>query len=106
MFKHNRELFNKKATEMTTQHAQTNQVRPLKPLVEAAGSAGGGEEGDTLTQETEGPSQRRDSFSSDDSFSDGDSSSEEDVDGVAPSKDDAGSDEEGADPPIKRRRQT
>ncbi|KAE8888986.1 hypothetical protein PF005_g17269 [Phytophthora fragariae] len=112
IFKHNPELFNKKAMEMTTQHARTTQVHPPKPAPETnvadAEDDGSAVKEEALTQETEGPSQRRGSVSSDDSFSDGGSSSEEEADHSAADDIDAtgSEDEEGGDPPNKRRRQS
>ncbi|EEY65550.1 ubiquitin-conjugating enzyme E2, putative [Phytophthora infestans T30-4] len=106
-FKHNRELFNRKATEMTVQHARNAPIRQPKPSVKTTTAVSGGdqmesEEKDPPTQDTQAaevPSEPRDSVSSDDSFSDGDSSSEE--------KDDDTADTEAwdPDPPTKRRRQ-
>ncbi|KAI9996015.1 hypothetical protein PInf_013193 [Phytophthora infestans] len=106
-FKHNRELFNRKATEMTVQHARNAPIRQPKPSAKTTTAVSGGdqmesEEKDPPTQDTQAaevPSEPRDSVSSDDSFSDGDSSSEE--------KDDDTADTEAwdPDPPTKRRRQ-
>ncbi|POM81470.1 Ubiquitin-conjugating enzyme E2 [Phytophthora palmivora] len=109
IFKHNRELFNKKATEMTIQHARDTQMYQVK--VDSETTADSGECGrlkdedakaEALTQDTEIAeisSQRKESISSDDSFSDGNSSSDE--------ADDVHSDneEKHINPPTKRRRQ-
>ncbi|KAG7391243.1 Ubiquitin-conjugating enzyme E2 T [Phytophthora pseudosyringae] len=113
IFKHNRELFNRKATEMTVQHARNTQVHHPKPSADMSvnrseGESVADEEFDPPTQDTqvaEVPSQPRESESSDDSFSDGGSSSEEDDGGSADDGDVAGDKETDANPPAKRRRQ-
>ncbi|KAG6958373.1 hypothetical protein JG687_00009429 [Phytophthora cactorum] len=112
IFKHNRELFNRKATEMTTQHARNTHVHQPRPPVDTTtvlieGDATKDEEDDPPTQDTqlaEVPSQSRESVSSDDSFSDGGSSSEEE-DGDFADTEDKEAEEEDPDPPTKRRRQ-
>ncbi|KAG7387385.1 Ubiquitin-conjugating enzyme E2 T [Phytophthora boehmeriae] len=109
VFKHNRELFNQKATEMTAQHARGTEAHAVKATHETKLEPDDGpcsheekEEdcADPPTQETEGPSQHEESVSSDDSFSDGNSSSENENGSTS---DFDKNDEE--KPPSKRRRQ-
>ncbi|ETI44100.1 hypothetical protein L917_10665 [Phytophthora nicotianae] len=101
IFKHNRELFNRKATEVTMQHARNTPVH--QPSVDmTARDNMKDEEEDPPTQDTqvtEALSQPRESESSDDSFSDGGSSSEEE------DSDPADTEDNNLDPPTKRRRQ-
>ncbi|KAL4152450.1 hypothetical protein PRNP1_009380 [Phytophthora ramorum] len=109
IFKHNRALFNQKATEMTMQLARATTTKPQAEATAASTEAAHleTEEIDTLTQDTveaEVPSQRKESVSSDDSFSDGNSSSE--GEGVDSGKEvDQATEEEAETPPTKRRRQ-
>ena len=91
IFKHNREMFNKKATKLTAQHARATQVRQSKPLIEAASLLSEGDnlvddDADLATQDTQGAEallQTRKSVSSDDSFSDDISSNEGESDDSA-----------------------
>ena len=110
-FKHHRELFNKKATEMTAQYARGTQVCRPKPPVEATsvrGEDNGTENSaaDSMTQDTqaaEARSQTNDSALSDDSLSDGMSSdAEEEWDAAGDEDFDAKGD---SHPSAKRRRQ-
>ncbi|RMX62957.1 hypothetical protein KXD40_002260 [Peronospora effusa] len=108
IFKHNREMFNKKATELTAQHARTTQVRQSKPLIEANVSEGDNvvdDEADLATQDTQGAEalQTIESVSSDDSFSDGISSSEGESDDSAADGNN-NDDENDFEQPTKRRR--
>ncbi|CAI5746182.1 unnamed protein product [Peronospora destructor] len=110
IFKHNCEMFNKKATELTAQHARTTQVRQSKPLIEAAFSLSEGDdsvddEADLATQDTQGAEalpQISESVSSEDSFSDDISSSEEESDDSV--ADENTNNENDVEPPTKRRR--
>ncbi|RLN95800.1 hypothetical protein BBJ28_00011022 [Nothophytophthora sp. Chile5] len=115
IFKHNRELFNKKAMEMTIQHARASDVhqptstdtKDTKPKAVNEEASAVVEDADAATQATDALSQREDSVSSDDSFSDGNSSSEaEDEESVSGDGSFSGEDEDKeANPPNKRRRQ-
>ncbi|RLN85513.1 hypothetical protein BBJ28_00011091, partial [Nothophytophthora sp. Chile5] len=115
IFKHNRELFNRKATEMTLQHARASDVhqptaaetKDSKPrAVNEEGSASL-DDADAATQATDALTQREDSVSSDDSFSDGNSSSETEGEESAAGDGNFSDEDEDkeASPPNKRRRQ-
>ncbi|OWZ09299.1 Ubiquitin-conjugating enzyme E2 [Phytophthora megakarya] len=116
VFKHNRELFNKKATELTIQHAQDTKAHQRKSATDTTAGSGNlkdddGEKEDSAdseaptqdTQTTDIMSQRKESISSDDSFSDGNSSSDEEDSGSNDENDD--NEEKHVNPPAKRRRQ-
>uniref|UniRef100_M4B1K9 Uncharacterized protein n=1 Tax=Hyaloperonospora arabidopsidis (strain Emoy2) TaxID=559515 RepID=M4B1K9_HYAAE len=111
-FKHDRELFNKKAAGLTEQYARDTQAHRPKRAVEASslpsdGHATDSGVADSMTQDTqtvEVLSQPNDSAFSDDSLSDGKSSDEEEDRDTAGDEDfDA---ERDSNPPAKRRRQT
>uniref|UniRef100_A0AAV1T636 E2 ubiquitin-conjugating enzyme n=1 Tax=Peronospora matthiolae TaxID=2874970 RepID=A0AAV1T636_9STRA len=111
-FKHDRELFNKRAVELTEQYARDTQVRRPKPTVKASslpsdGHATDSGVADSVAQDTQTAkalSQQNDSAFSDDSLSDGKSSDEgEDHDTAGDEDFDA---ERDSNPPAKRRRQT
>jgi hypothetical protein len=114
LFKHDRELFNRKAAEMTAQHAQTAQghapnAAPARKM-SSSDSTIADEEQQNATQDTvvaEVPSQSKEDALSDDSFSDGSSSSEGEADDWVDDEveDKASGGTEDAAPPNKRRRQ-
>lgn len=97
MFKHNRELFNRKATEMSVQHARSAEVKQSatrKAGVAAAAAASKTGQGEKAppTAPAGKKQLRKDSAASDeddDSFSDANSSSENDADGLSDFSDDA-----------------
>ncbi|CAI5730452.1 unnamed protein product [Hyaloperonospora brassicae] len=111
-FKHNRELFNKKATEMTAQYARGTQVCRPKPPIETTSVRGEhnateGSAADPMTQDTqaaEALSQTNDSALSDDSLSDGMSSDEEEEEWDTAGDEDFDAKEDSR-PSAKRRRQ-
>ncbi|KAK1948510.1 Ubiquitin-conjugating enzyme E2 T [Phytophthora citrophthora] len=111
IFKHDRELFNRKAAEMTSQHARDTEIHQTKSsevTISVSKDEIEADEGDPPTQDTQTadpPSQSRESVSSDDSFSDGGSSSEEeDIDDDSAQGEDATNEGKSDNPPTKRRR--
>ncbi|KAL3673898.1 hypothetical protein V7S43_001585 [Phytophthora oleae] len=113
VFKHDRELFNRKAAEMTAQHARDTQIHQTKrsdtTIITSEGE-NGADEGDPPTQDTQladPPSQSRESVFSDDSFSDVGSSSEEEggeEDGDSAYSEGRADEGKNDGPPTKRRR--
>lgn len=106
VFKHNRELFNSKASDMTMQHARNSQPLQAKLLAEKAGldeDKARGEDDqapNSFEQNSKDLSQSIESVSSDDSFSDGGSSSEEEKSAFA----NGITDTDDVVPPSKRKR--
>ncbi|CAH0477871.1 unnamed protein product [Peronospora belbahrii] len=111
IFKNNRKMFNKKATELTVLHARTRRVHQPKPSLDATSypSEGGNlvdDEVDLATQDTQVADilfQTRESVSSIDSLSDGASSSEGEAD-LSTADEGIDDKKEDAKLPTKRRR--